>query len=278
MHPMNCRLYARFVMVERAAANSDRLNLTFLLPNMTFGESGLREHHALMTIARHFVNHNETTLPPTYRTMTDGDAEEAEDFIWDLKGWAVDFGASGGVKLRVQETKEIPDLAALEKAVSRDARLRSDADLMPSDNGIVRATVTVGGGEALARAAFPTPPAAFVPLSQPSKIVVELRNHTDIIDIVLPPADTHRVTLRRGETVKHITLQKGEDGENGEPGATPTVAFSNMCSALPHTVDIDFEFAQYYQIFQTVAPDRLVPRVSRTGGDKDCNRQARIRV
>jgi hypothetical protein len=280
MHLMTCRLYGRFVMVEREAGDKDRLILTFLLPHMTFGNSGLREHHGFMTIARHFVDHKKTTLPPTFRTIADGNANEAEDFIWDLTGWEVDFGVDRGVKVTAQTGKEIPDLAELERKMNRDPKLRTETDLRPGLHGIVRAAVTIGRGDAKARAAFPTPSAAFNPLSDPKKAgdpIITPRFHTDIIDIELPPADAHRVILREGATEAHITLKQGKN-EKGEEVVPPAVAISNLCSELPHAVKVDFEFAQYYRVLQDVAPDRLVPIVSASAGDEDCNRQARIRV
>jgi len=268
MNPMTCRIYGRFVMVE--CGDADSKTLTFLMPNMRFGGSGLRAHHAVMTIARHFVDHRQTTLAPTLRTMTDGGpAQRAEYFIWDLAGWEVDLGAKGGVALTVEDGKEIVDLAELEHIQKRKATLR--ADLQPATDAIVSASIFVGGGRARASAAFHTPPCAFIALSDAKHSIPERRRdpkfQTDIIDITLPAATVHQVSLKRRDETKHITLNEN---------TSPAVGFSNLCSELPHVVDVDHEFAQYYRLLENVGEDRLVPKVVPSGGDEDCNRQAKI--
>lgn len=271
MHPMICRFYGRYVMVERGGADGAKKTLTFLMPDMTFGGSDFKEHRALMTIARHFVDHRQTTLTPTFRSMTDGHAKEAEDFIWDLAGWELNVGATGGVTIEVEKHKEIVDLAELEKIQGREAELK--ASLEPGKGSIVSAAVIVGGGRAYASTAFHTPPCSFIALSdantqEPTRLR-DAKAQIDIIDITLPPAHVHLLTLKNKRETHHITLNAG---------MAPTIGLSNLCNELPHTIDVDREFAQYYHVLQTVADDRLVPKVVAFGGDEDCNRPTRICV
>jgi hypothetical protein len=269
MNEMTLRFYGRFVMVERVGKDGT-LTLTFLMPNMTFGGSRFREHHAFMTIPRHAVQHldKKTTIEPTFRSMTDGPAKEAEDFIWNLAGWDVDLGLTGGVTLEMKDKRELPDLSELEARMKRTATLKGD--LSPSMDGIVSAAIHVGGGAGEGRAAFPTHPCVFIPLNGKKPLGKPASSEQiDIIDFTVSVPDEHTLTLTRGDEIHKITVL----------GDTkPTIALSNLCNELPHEIDLDREFGQYYHVLEVVKDDRLVPKVSFFGGDQDCNRQAKIRV
>lgn len=272
MNEITCRFYGRFVMVESDGPVAGKVSVRFMLPNMSYGCSGLREHKPLLTIGRHLVDHQNTTLLPTYRTMTDGDVQQAEDFVWDLSGWTMDVGATGGVSLTEEAGKELVDLVELETIQGRRAKLRSD--LRPARRGIVAAAITVGGGVGHARTGFHTPPSVFVPLSAAGEAELNIRREakfqTDLVEIVLPVDASRRLTLAdEGGATGQITLREG---------IGLTIGISNLCNELPHQVTVDREFGQYYQILEYVAADRLVPLVMASAGDEDCNRQARFRA
>jgi hypothetical protein len=266
---MMCRLYGRYVMVERGAGEAK--SLTFLMPDMTYGNSGFCDHAPLLTIARRFVEHKRTTLAPTFRNMTDGKPDESEDFIWDLTGWEILVSGFGGATVEVVDDKEIPDLSELEDIQGRQARLK--ATINPWDGGGVNTAIIVRTGVARAKTGFHTPPCEFIALNDPNPIrpVIQRprKSQIDMIDIEIPPADEHTLTLRNRRATHTIVLRNH---------AELAIAFSNLCYELPHEVDVDREFAQYYHVLEEVADDRLVPKVAASGGDEDCNRPSRISV
>ena len=152
--------------------------------------------------------------------------------------------------------------------MKRTAKLK--ANLSPTMNGIVSAAIHVGGGAGQGRAAFPTHPCIFIPLDGKTPLEKpKSSEQIDIIDFTVPVQDEHTLTLTRGTRFRKITVL----GET-----KPTIALSNLCNELPHDIDPDREFGQYYHVLDVVKDDRLVPKVSFFGGDQDCNRQAKIRV
>jgi hypothetical protein len=270
------RFYGRIVIAEQRTTKK----LSFLMPNMEFGESKLRKHRPLMSVARHRVSlgPGDSTFEPTDRIMTEGKPLESEYLIWDLTGWNVGIaGARGGVNLAREEDTDLIDLAELEDKQGRTAKLTSTS-LRATATGAVIAAIDVEHGVGVATA-LEAGALSFVPLDAALggkfPIVLDPRVLIDIVDVAVT-ADTHLrlVFTRDGLPDRQLTIHRTEDDEAGDI----TVSFTNLCTCMPPDEDpvFDEEFGQYYRLLDDVAADRLVPHRALSGGSQSCNRMARI--
>ncbi|MGE0444638.1 MAG: hypothetical protein AB7P99_05375 [Vicinamibacterales bacterium] len=286
MNRFICRFYGRFVMA--ATGDRGKPELTFLMPNMQFRRAGLREHRALMTIARHHVavkpeaGVQPTTFAPTYRTMAGVDPKTAEQFVWDLRGWTIDTMTTGGVPLTFAANQELVDLGELEQLAGRPGATLDRRCLKGSSSGAVHAAIKVGGGSGHGRSLFRSPPNAYVALDAAMRAAADGsgqpeakragRQDIDIIEVTLPPGDRLRIsaTPEGGGPSRQVTVDAKGD---------TVIAFTNLCVCLPEEHPIfDMEFAQYYNVLEqdAVPSNVLIPAMAAGLGYDDCDNQAEI--
>ncbi|MEQ1759977.1 MAG: hypothetical protein ABL986_16805 [Vicinamibacterales bacterium] len=280
------RFYGRVVMAAPQSTGS--LVPTFLMPDMQFSDASNEQHRPLMTIGRRHVEvaqTGQTTLKPSYRVMAGAPIRDAEQLVWDLRGYTVDAGGSGGVAVTYDSGLELIDLSQLEAIKSRPTTF-NQASLQGSTSGPVRAAIRVGGGAARAYSASRPMANEYVDLDAaranaagtgPAPIVRRpAALDIDIIDVTL--TGLSRLTLALSPSTgagKQVTVVSD--------GVTDTIiGFSNLCVCLPKDYPrFDFEFAQYYNLLTYgagVPADVLIPGLPPASlGYEDCDNMAQIR-
>jgi hypothetical protein len=274
------RFYGRFVLARERKQSKPTGRITFLAPNLELRPE-IGPHMPIMSIARSSLVKEPIfrAVPPTFRTIANGDPQTSEYLIWDLAGTTVTVPSADGVDLKMEAT--IPDLGDLEKSLGRSGRLNKK-HLQPG--GEVNATIELAGGQGRAFASFKNK-GKVIPESDardgnpindvPDKNFGE-KEIADFVEINIPvngngagPAELGTLALQlRGKTNGTILVEAGPEGA--------TIGFSNLCATCPREAQAyDFEFAQYYRLLEETGPDHLILMIDHLG-DEDCNESAQV--
>lgn len=283
MAEVRLRFYGRFILAQPRAGGK----VSFLAPNMTFKNAikrRFRRHNVSLCIPRAAVSSKQSTLSPTFRIMSDRDAEFAECLVWDLAGCSVTVPPVDTFSLTFDDP--VPDLEELEKLQGRAAKL-DPGSLKASKTGKTSAVIEVAAGAGTASASF-TNMSTYVtrpdaedgdPKNDKSKGGAE--QHADVVEFVIAlPADgilRLEVTGSKGSrSPKYVTID-AKTFKKLDPMGILRASVTSLCPTLPHAHAYDHEFGQYYELLRGPKNDRLIPKdVASAGEGGDCNDPAQI--
>jgi hypothetical protein len=284
------RFYGRFAFAEgRNADNTPNGTIAALAPNYNTG--GFEPHEVIMWIRRDAVvtKNNAgvpvTNLRPLHRLVSEGPIQQAECFVWDLRGRTV--------QVRDRQIAELPkdhgiaDLADLENRKGRTA-VFDKTFLNGSTNGPASAAIRLAGtgstGVAFrGRCDFVSLPDAHANTPNPPTYGTTPTQFADFVEFEIgltqmdpdqppqsePPQLTLEITDPDATSFNNLVVVKAT--------TTVTIGFSNRCATLPTSPPFDFEFGPYYELLKNPPNDRLIPREIRGGGEAgDCDRLAYI--